>query len=512
MAKHALPRTRRTVPTWLKITFTSVLWLLVLLGFVAWGLSTWTRREFGYVWVDQALMNLQGAGFEAGGKDLIISAFLWALVGPIAIWALLLTAWLLFRRYRNRKRRGAGAPLYTLAGAFVLLVVPVFGLSSLAATLQVGAYLESSRSALSLEDYYVEPEWAQPAESGENPPYNLIVIYLESVEDGLSDSDLFETDMLAPLADVTQDWQTIPTLTQYAGGGWTMAGILSTQCGVPYRLPEGMKGEEESINRWGVDQEEMIPGAVCLGDVLNSAGFQGVHLGGASRMHGGKDTFLLGHGYDTVYGKEEWVDLGETEFRDDWGLSDRRLFANAEKIVTELHQNDEPFFLSILTLDTHEKEHVYDYCEVTTQVPMESVYRCSVQQVADFVNYLESAGYLEDTAVIIMGDHVKMAGPQANLMNELLSLPQRPLFNRLWLPGGQVVAVDEADQLSLYATALEAVGLELVDGRAGAGVSVFQRFTPPGTIRDLDPQQRDLVTQSRSSDLYRQLWMSENSK
>src|SRR5690606_3427858 len=108
--------------------------------------------------------------------------------------------------------------------------------------------------------------------------------------------------------------------------------------------------------------------------------------------------------------------------------------------VDELHDNyastGQPFNLGMLTLDTHEPAYVYDYCAVDTDEKMTSVFACSMDQVAGLIEHMRAAGYLDDTAVIIMGDHLKQLGVASAYRAELEGHDDRTIYNRIWVPGG----------------------------------------------------------------------------
>lgn len=247
---------------------------------------------------------------------------------------------------------------------------------------------------------------------------------------------------------------------------------------------------------------------MCLGDVLSDRGYRNVFLGGADAAFAGKGTFLAGHGYDEVRDLATWHEMGESETNPAWGLSDRRLFAHAADTVTELHEAGQPFNLTLLTLDTHEFPYAYDYCDIDTAAPLAAITRCSMEQVAGFIDYLDQMGYLEDTAVMVMGDHEKFIAETNSFEAELSSLEAHTIFNRLWLPEGTrlTIARDRTDQLSMFATMLEMAGVAVPDHRAGVGVSVFAAETPAGSMFELDADAyRDVVT-SRSSEFYAGLW------
>ncbi|WP_053384175.1 sulfatase-like hydrolase/transferase [Leucobacter celer] len=508
-----------------------VFWLLVLLGAVFAAGGLWVRRTFGVISVDQLLMNLPG-GEGAGGGELIVSAAVTILLLPCAIVLVIL---LLTEKSRRELHRGGvlrGGGRWALRGIALVLAVAaplggaaVFG-STIGAAEYVQAYAREAAGGTTLADYYAVPRHGVSAnaqggpgmrpDSGEGRERrNLVTIYLESIEDTFADEGIFETNMLAPVQEATEGWDAIPALHQYEGGGWTMAGLVSTQCGIPLRTA-GAVSDATALNLIGHDGEavdEYLPGATCLGDVLSREGYRNVYMGGADARFAGKGAFLESHGYDEVHALQEWYGLGETEIRSDWGLSDRRLFERAREEVTRLHEQGQPFNLTLLTLDTHESPYHYDYCPDDTAEPMTSITVCSMEQVAGFVDYLEQTGVLEDTTVVLMGDHLKFEAETNSFWDELRNREGRTIFNRVWTPDGVEFARGDIDQFSMFPTLLELAGVELEDHRAGIGVSalVGADEVPAGTILDLDEQEYRAVTQSRAAAFYRDLWGVEAS-
>jgi phosphoglycerol transferase len=101
----------------------------------------------------------------------------------------------------------------------------------------------------------------------ENSEYpNLIILYLE----GLERSYLEHPSLSAHMSEMNALAAANPNLTQVHqifGTGWSLAGNLSTQCGVPV-LPFGARslGEFSEIR-------EIMPNVTCLGDVLADRGY-----------------------------------------------------------------------------------------------------------------------------------------------------------------------------------------------------------------------------------------------
>lgn len=456
-------------------------------------------------------MNLQGAGGEGAGGTLVWSAVLWGVAVPLAAIAVAAVAYYAWRGRREHlirstdravERKSITVTLVTVLPLVAAAALSLTGAIHLSMTIQLAEYvaredLEPS-TGTSLMDYYVAPIiTSEPTE-----PKNLVLIYLESIEDALGDSSMFEINMLESLEVRTEDWDTIEGLQTYVGGGWTITGVVSSQCGVPVKMPSSSGGI--SPNKW--EGDSYLPGATCLGDLLAERGYTGVFLGGADSSFAGKGRFLLDHGFESVKDREYWISQGETEFRADWGLSDGALIENAKAELLALQATGSPFFLSLLTLDTHEYPYFHPYCEQTTDVALTSVTRCSMKAVADLLDFLEDQGFLDNTVVVITGDHTKILAQENAYFEELSSLKHRSIFNRIWAPEAGTIQAANVDQIQLFPTILEAMGFQIKDSRAGIAVSAYSASSPEGSIRGLTSQQYDDLLSAKNSQFYDWLW------
>jgi phosphoglycerol transferase len=169
----------------------------------------------------------------------------------------------------------------------------------------------------------------------------------------------------------------------------------------------------------------------------------------------------------------------------------------------------------MLTVDTHEPAHLYDYCPQDSESEVTSMFACSMTQVAGFVDHLEEQGYLDDTAVVVMGDHLKHMGASNAFHEQLDDNPNRSIFNRFWIPGDDrrtSTMQDGVDQLNMMPTILEAAGIELADRQGGLGVSAFTQDIPLGSAQGLEPDAYDELLNSRSSDFYKDAWDGQELK
>ncbi len=494
-----------------------VVYVLIWAGLALLIASLGIRMYWGEISVGQMLLNLVSVETDGGGGPIVWTGILGIGVVPLLI-TIGVAMWQSLRR-RRRRRSGDGVLprrrqwiMHTVSTALVAAVV-VGGSTAFATTVGLGDYLRAANSKYDIGDYYMEP-----TVTSDDDKRNLVVIYLESGEATLANDQLFEKDAFAPLKEATKasdGWQSVDNFQQYNGGGWTMSGLVATQCGVPLKGVGSAAG-----NDLGGGLDTYLGGLTCMGDVLEEYGYTNVFLGGANAAFAAKGTFLSSHGYSEQKDLSDWRAAGEPErnFRSDWGLSDERLMAYAKDEVDGLHAEAErtgqPFNLTVLTLDTHEPAYIFDYCDVDTEEEVTSVFACSMTQVAGFVEHMKEKGYLDDTAVVIMGDHLKHMGANDAFHEQLDNHPNRTIFNRIWIPGGNTDGAlrPRIDQLNLYPTLLEAAGLTLKDQEAALGVSAFATAVPEGSAQVMEPDAYGELLESRSPLFYTEAWAGRNAR
>lgn len=254
-------------------------------------------------------------------------------------------------------------------------------------------------------------------------PKNLVLLYLESVERTYFDQDRFP-DLVPNLKALEAQSLSFTDMTQTMGAGFTIGGMVASQCGMPLILSGG-------ANSMRVNQ--FLSGADCLGDILSDAGYQTAYLGGASIEFAGKGAFYKTHGYDSVEGLDELKpDLQDPDYLAEWGLQDDTLFDLARRKIEGLAQQEAPFALTMLTLDTH---HPNGHAETNKQCrdtpyldgsnPMLNSVKCVDQLAGEFINDILNGPEGENTLIVVMSDHLAMgntatkdleAGARRNLL------------------------------------------------------------------------------------------------
>ncbi|MES2200707.1 MAG: sulfatase-like hydrolase/transferase [candidate division FCPU426 bacterium] len=410
----------------------------------------WLKKKFGTPSFEQVLYHLQfgSEGLADADADLIHSFVKFCLKLPLAA-ALLPMA---LEPLLGLRRR----PLPWLALALGALVL-----------LHHLSFYEHVRQSFG-KDYfaahYVDPRSVAVKAVR---PRNLVLIYVESLETGYSDPKLFGHDLLKSLDARSLGGVSFGRFLQAPGTGWTMGGIVGTQCGVPLR-PQSIF---RSINDEGEKAPAFLPGAMALGDVLRAQGYRNIFLEGASLSFAGKKKFLESHGYDRLLGRDEWVALGEDpKAMGDWGLHDDDLFRRARQEIDAQEKAGGLFNLTLLTLDMHPPGYLCKTCARKGQSSFEGIVECSAEQVAGFVSYIRAKGYLKNTVVVVMGDHLSMINP---VYAKLQSLPERHVFNLFIADPIPKKNREDIVHFDLLPSLLEFSGLDLAGHRMGLGVSAF---------------------------------------
>jgi phosphoglycerol transferase len=467
-----------------------ILWISIFLV----QLGIWLLRKFGEVSFDQFIfhLNMSLDGLTQGDPKLISSFIRNCLLVPTACVVIVI---FLFKYYSQSviKRLNRYAFLVILlSGSFIFLLYKVAFFTA------ANAYLYYVNTG---EDYfkmhYVNPKHV-PISSVQKPK-NLVLIYVESLEDTYADPELFSHNLISSIESSSvnssyhfSDYQQAP------GTGWTIAGIVSTQCGLPLRT--------FLRNASGDNATGFLNNAVCLGDTLADKGYQNIFMNGADLSFAGKGKFIAKHGYTQNYGRAEWYKQNKTQNdMNDWGLYDDLLFLEAQKKLDELEQNSsKPFNLTLLTVDTHPpKGFLSHHCATqhgVTENNFEGIVECTALQVKDFVNHIRSKGYLKNTTVVVLGDHLGMKNP---VYKKLESSNKRRIFNLFITEDKLILNREDMSEFDMYPTILESLGFRINEGRLGLGYSGFGNYTDKPSLDRHEEMNKKLLGYSPS---YSLLW------
>lgn len=158
--------------------------------------------------------------------------------------------------------------------------------------------------------------------------------------------------------------------------------------------------------------------------------------------------------------------------------------------------------MTLLTLDTHYSgtETLSKYCAQHGAKNFEDLVECTADQVADFISYIRQKGYLENTNVVILGDHLAMSNP---VIDRLKDVPERHIFNLFVSKNLPKTFRNDIVHFDLFPTILDFIGIHVQKGQLALGHSVFSMSDPLPYDDRLADMRRNLM---HPSPLYYALW------
>ncbi len=458
----------------------------VAIGWFLWLTKRWVFSLWSELDVNEVLFHLN-APLEGTGNGMIGSFLMSALVPAIAI-----AAAVSFGMYALRKWfRGEGKLWYKV----LRVMAPVLGLALFAHSfrgfwnkLDVSGYIRDQRNTSA----FIEEHYADPARTQITFPEkkrNLIMIYLESMEVTFADPDSggsFPQNLIPELTQLARESEdfsgsgdTLNGGRVMPGTGFTMGAMFGISTGLPLKTDiKGFANDGDLFE--GNDmatQEHFYDGAAAIGDILEEQGYRQIFLLGSDATFGGRRLFFDIHGSyeieDYLYAQEQgWIPEDYHVF---WGYEDEKLFEYARNTLLELQESDQPFNLTLLTVDTHfEDGYICRLCENEFEGNQyANVMACSSRQVAAFVDWCKEQDFYEDTAIVITGDHTTM---DHDFCADVPSDYQRLTYTAFVNPAAENADPGrrrEYSTLDIFPTTIAAMGAKIEGDRLGLGTDLF---------------------------------------
>ncbi|MGY4877622.1 sulfatase-like hydrolase/transferase [Vreelandella aquamarina] len=419
-----------------------------LLPLCLWGLYIYLADSFGDVDIAAVFFHLQAGMEDHGGSGRLIAAVLYTLF----ILAMLISiTWLARNDWRWRRSEPFIAVLLLASNPLL--------------------YSIGQRSAVVVADdhSWLDRRYVTPDITSQSSPPNLLIMYLESIERTYSDPRF--GDAYADLEHLGEQGVVFEGIKQIDNTGWTMAGMIASQCGSPL-MPAGLLHDRQFE-----PLSTVVPGVDCLGDLLSEQGYQLSFLGGASTEFAGKGLFYQGHGFEHVYGFQSLQSrLKDPEYTNDWGLYDDTLYdLTLEEIERLDRETDGPWGVVNLNITGHapngypaqrciNRQGEWDGIDILYSV------ECSAWLARDLIERLEQRGLLENTVVAILSDHLTM---RVSVWDELTTMERDNTFILLGSDHPPQRIRRNASTMDIFPTLLDAMGYVPKDSRAGLGVSLL---------------------------------------
>jgi phosphoglycerol transferase len=438
---------------------------LVFLSTLLVILPLWIRQTFGdTVTAEQLVFHVfSGIRGVAGARNVIYLSFI--LINILIPLAVAYGFNDLYRRVQARLTKNTPtsrqlawfvSPLTTLVIAMMLFT----SASHFTVSVGIPKYMESFYGPDTFSEAYANPKdmtFAKPAH-----PKNLLIIYVESLEYGFRREHIHGTNLIQAIDALPgQNAVIIPA----PGTNWSIAGMVASLCSVPlkpyYHNDLGTKSR-------------FLPSLTCLGDILAAQGYEQYFLTGPKLKFSGMDTFYLDHGYDVTIGRDEWKTRGlDISLFTGWGegIHDDTLLKEAKTIWTKVREKNHPVSMTIITTDNHSPDGTTSpRCKDTEfREGYKHAFKCNSQYVAQFISDLDAAKLLDNTLVVIMGDHPFMNSPD---LASTFPNPRQVYFKIM--NAGRSIKRSSMTHFDVAPTILEDLGiLTSKTGRFGLGISNF---------------------------------------
>ena len=440
--------------------------LSVLLALsVRWMFATWTNLS-----MDELVYHLT-APLDGTNTDMI-----WDYVRVCAVPTVLVIFFLVLIRMAWRKKekvhlfRGI-INLTALVGIILVLVYTWVELG-------IGNYLKNRNT----ESNFIEEEYVDPMDVAVVFPEqkrNLIYIFLESMETTYSDVDdggAFDENVIPELTEIAQTNEDFSGIDPKLNGGyslegttWTMGAMFAQTSGLPLNI---------SISANDMDtQDSFFPGVTTLGDILSDAGYTQTLLIGSEAQFGGRKLYFQEHGNYEMEDYSYAIENGliPSDYKVWWGYEDQKLFEFAKEKLLQLSQGDEPFNLTMLTVDTHfEDGYVCEQCPTEYDTQYSNVMACSSRQVGEFLKWIQQQDFYENTTIVISGDHPTMDSDYCAEIDQEGNYDRRVFTAYI-----NAAAYAQNQQERTYSTfdnfptTLAALGVQIDGDRLGLGTNLF---------------------------------------
>ena len=162
----------------------------------------------------------------------------------------------------------------------------------------------------------------------------------------------FEQDVIPELTEMAEENEDFSGSEDKLNGAYSLPYTTFTM-GAMFGQTSGLPLKDNVQNNDMSTQDHFFASTTVLGDILKDNGYHNVFMLGSDATFGGRRLYFSEHGdYDIMdyyYAKQQgWIDQ---DYKVWWGYEDRKLFSFAENELNELSQDDQPFNLTLLTVD-----------------------------------------------------------------------------------------------------------------------------------------------------------------
>ena len=255
-------------------------------------------------------------------------------------------------------------------------------------------------------------------------------------------------------------------LKMISGASYTTASVFANTSGLPFKIP---------IEGNSYHSKNFMNGAYTLGDLLKDNGYHNELISSARTSFGGIKEYFTKHGNYSILDVDSVKDYGLKINDNDlgaWGLNDNYLFKTAKKRLSDLSKKDEPFNMTLLSIDSHFPDGlVGDYTSKKYKTQYENVYATESKLIYDFVSWVKKQDFYEDTTIVIVGDHLSMQSDYFTLHGAKRRYVYNCIINSYVTTENN--SNREFSALDTFPTIVSSIGGNIKGDKLGLGINLF---------------------------------------
>lgn len=458
--------------------------ILLICGNIVFFFTLWLLSKYDNPTLDQVLFQMKSSGAGAN-KNIVNSAIIRVGLFSVLSIGLEIFLYLLFsgRLGRMFKKR-AWYPKYCATKCCTIIkklalpcsaIVLIFSLVLFSIKLDISSVISSNFVKSDFIDkHYVDASKTKLAFPEQKR--NLIYIFLESMENTYADTEAggnITNNFIPELTQLAKDNinfsndEDLGGALNFAGTTWTAAAMVAQTSGIPVKVPL-------TADTYG-GESGFLPGVYSIGQILEKEGYNQTLLLGSDAAFAGRESYFTDHGNYNIVDINSLKEEGRLpeDYVVWWGYEDQRLFNFAKEELNKLAASGEPFNFTMLTADSHFPDgYLCPLCGSDYDEQYANVLACCSKQIYQFVEWIKTQPYYENTTIILSGDHLTMdpkflddidAEYTRTVYNCIINSPITPLKTE----NRQFATYD------MFPTTLAALGVNIEGNRLGLGTNLF---------------------------------------
>lgn len=478
-------RTEKIKKTFLSL-FMYLLWIIASACLFFYFCSKCIRDNFDQVTVSQVLLHLNIDENAELPTSLIISMVKYALYFFACSAALFYFTYIsakgkniLFAIYNDIKRLYDAIKIIfnsistchiALSCIVVLIIISAYTFARFDNRMHIVDYLTQEESIFFTDNYY-----KLDVNNISSSNKNLLVLFIESLEDGYKNSSIYGDNLIEGLVDLKSEGISFSNYKKTPGAYYTMDGICAQLLGVPLlHISYNVINKRDATYKASYGKA-LLANTPSIFNLLKNMSYETVAFCGSSRNFTHKGAHLEAHGIDTVWAREYWEEKG---FNNDianmgnkWGFNDEFLFNRLKEYLTK-RTSDKKFAVFFETLDTHvpvgyvteEDKHFGDMRDAVIRATRLST---------EFIEWAKTQAWYKDTVIVIVGDHPYMDFKIRNSLTKFTKKSKnRQIFNLILNSEAQPVRkIKGWSSMDMAPTILHAMGISFTSHSVSGNVS-----------------------------------------